>query len=488
MATNWIETDIPARLDRLPWSSWHWLIVIGLGITWLLDGLEVTLAGALVGMLRNPQSLGLSEAEVGASATAYLAGAVAGALLFGYATDLLGRRKLFFLTLLLYLTATGLTALSWNFASFVVFRALTGAGIGGEYAAINSAIDELIPARVRGHVDLIINATFWIGAAVGSLASIVFLDTRWFAPNVGWRLSFGIGAVLGLGILFVRRHIPESPRWLLIHGRGHEAEEVLGKVESELAAGGHRLDTAHGKIHFAARHRTPWREIWRSMVHDHFSRSILGLVLMASQAFFYNAIFFTYGLVLMRYYGTPAGSVGLYLLPFALGNFFGPLLMGRLFDSVGRKPMIAITYAGAGILLFVTGWLFKEGLLSASLQTAAWSAIFFIASSAASSAYLTVSEIFPLEIRALAIAVFFAAGTLVGGVSAPALFSRLIATGSRDVLFDGYAAASVLMIGAAVAELFIGVAAERQPLESISTPLSGVRPGAAHQAADFPES
>lgn len=472
-SSGWIETDIPARLDRLPWGRWHWLIVIGLGVTWLLDGLEVTLAGALAGMLQNPLSLGLSETQVGISATAYLAGTVAGALVFGYATDRLGRRKLFFLTLLLYLAATGLTAFSWNYPSFVVFRTLTGAGIGGEYSAINSAIDELIPARVRGHVDLVINSTFWIGAAIGGLASIVLLDSGWFGPDTGWRLAFGIGAILGIGILFVRRHVPESPRWLLIHGRHEEAESILRAVEAAVAS--HELpppDPA-SRIRLRVRRRTPWTEIRRSMLHDHRGRSVLGLILMASQAFFYNAIFFTYGLVLMRYYGTPAARVGYYILPFAMGNFAGPLLIGRLFDSIGRKIMITITYASSGILLFVTGWLFKDGLLTTGTQTAAWSVIFFVASAAASSAYLTVSELFPLEIRALAIAVFFAAGTLVGGVAAPALFSRLIATGSRDALFGGYVAASALMAGAAVAELFLGVAAERKSLESISKPLSG---------------
>jgi MFS family permease len=470
--TAWIDTDIPARLDRLPWSRWHWMIVIGLGITWLLDGLEVTLAGSLVGMLRSPQSLGLSEAQVGTSATAYLAGAVAGALVFGYATDRLGRRKLFFLTLLVYLFATALTAFSWNFWSFVLFRALTGAGIGGEYAAVNSAIDELIPARVRGHVDLIINATFWIGAALGALASIVLLNSLSLSPNVGWRLAFGIGASLGCVILLIRRHVPESPRWLLTHGRKEEAERILAEVETAVGRSGHQLTESKATVRLAVHDRTPWAEIWRSMFHDHRSRSILSLVLMAAQAFFYNAIFFTYGLVLMRYYSIPAEGIGFYMLPFALGNFLGPLLMGRLFDTVGRKAMIALTYAGSGILLLITGWLFNEGLLTANMQAVAWSVIFFIASSAASSAYLTVSEIFPLEIRALAIAIFFAAGTLIGGVSAPALFSRLIATGSRNVLFLGYAAASALMIGAAVVELYLGVAAERQSLESISAPLS----------------
>ena len=468
----WVETDVPARLDRLPWSRWHWLVVIGLGVTWLLDGLEVTLAGSLVGMFQSRASLGLSDPQVGFSATAYLAGAVAGALVFGYATDRLGRRKLFFATLVLYLVATGLTAFAWNFDSFVVFRFFTGAGIGGEYAAINSAVDELIPARVRGHVDLVINSTFWIGAVIGALASIVLLDTGWFGPNLGWRLAFGIGAMLGCAILFVRRHIPESPRWLMTHGQEKEAERIVSAVEDELAGGARNLPEPHGCVSLIVRERTPWNEIWRSMFHDNRSRSLLGFTLMAAQAFFYNAVFFTYGLVLIRFYGVPGEHVGFYMLPLAAGNFAGPLLIGKLFDTIGRKPMISGTYAVAGILLFLTSWMFREDLLSSRTQAFLWSAIFFVASAAASSAYLTVSEIFPLEIRALAIAVFYSSGTLIGGVGAPALFARLVATGSRTPLFWGYTASSALMLVAAATEAWIGVAAERQPLEKISAPLT----------------
>lgn len=452
------------------------MMVIGLGITWLLDGLEVTLAGSLVGMLKDPRSLGLSDTQIGVTATAYLAGAVAGALIFGYLTDRLGRRKLFFLTLILYLVATALTAFSWNFWSFVVFRIFTGAGIGGEYAAINSAVDELIPARVRGRVDLIINSTFWIGAAVGALASIVLLDFGWFGPNTGWRFAFFIGATLGLGILFVRRHIPESPRWLMTHGQEEEAERIVSNIEKDVEHAVHKSDSdlaeAEGAVRLVVRDHTPWKEIFRSMFRDNRERSLLGLTLMVAQAFFYNAVFFTYGLVLLSFYKIDASKVGVYLLPLALGNFCGPLLIGKLFDTIGRKPMIAVTYASSGILLFITSWMFKQDMLSAHMQAASWSVIFFIASSAASSAYLTVSEIFPLEIRALAIAVFYASGTLVGGVGAPALFGRLIATGSREVLFWGYTAGAALMLIAAAVELWIGVAAERQPLEKISAPLT----------------
>jgi MFS family permease len=467
-----IESDVPARLDRLPWSRWHWLIVIALGVTWLLDGLEVTLSGSLIGILKDPRTLGLSDAQIGWSGTAYLIGAVFGALVFGYATDRLGRRKLFFFTLALYLSATAATAFSWGFGSYTVFRALTGCGIGGEYAAINSAVDELIPARVRGHVNLVINSTFWIGAAVGATGAIVLTHLSSLPPTVSWRFAFGIGALLGLGVLFMRRHVPESPRWLLTHGEKAEAERVVTEVEHRVEAECGPLPPAHGTIRLRVRHHTPWREIWDAMAHRYRKRSFLGFTLMVAQAFFYNAVLFTYGLILLRYYGVSATSLGYYLLPLAAGNFLGPLLIGRLFDTVGRRKMIALTYAGSGILLAVTSWLFARNLLTAWTQAISWSVIFFIASSAASAAYLTVSEIFPLEIRALAIAVFYACGTLAGGVGGPALFAHLTQTGVRMNLFWGYLAASVLMILAAAAEWKYGIAAERQSLESITSPLS----------------
>lgn len=497
MATSqWIESHVPARLDRLPWSRWHWLIVISLGATWILDGLEVTLAGSLAGILTHREALGLSDAQVGASATFYLAGAVIGALLFGYGTDRLGRKKLFFITVAVYLVATALTAFSWSFASYAFFRALTGAGIGGEYAAINSAIDELIPARVRGRVDLMINGSYWIGAALGSAATIVLLDPRWLPVWLGWRLAFGIGATLGLVVIFFRRWIPESPRWLMIHGRNDEAEKIVDEVERTMAAGQwtqpwsggvmeywerqppitptlhHSSAPVEPPIRVRTRTHTPWREIWRTIVHDHRRRSVLGFVLMLTQAFFYNAIFFTYGLVLMRFYNVPSEKVGLYLLPFALGNVLGPFVIGHLFDTIGRKPMITATYAIAGVLLAFTGWLFHAGLLTAQTQTLAWTLIFFVASAAASSAYLTVSEIFPLEIRALAIAIFYAFGTLAGGVGAPILFGWIIGTGSKTALFAGYLVGAALMILGALVEALIGVPAERRSLESVAAPLS----------------
>ncbi|HET9857164.1 MAG TPA: MFS transporter [Chthoniobacterales bacterium] len=468
-----VESYVPARLDRMPWSRWHWLIVISLGATWILDGLEVTLAGSLGGILTRRETLGLTDIEVGATATCYLAGAVIGALLFGYGTDRFGRKKLFFITVAVYLIGTALSAFSWNFASYAFFRALTGAGIGGEYAAINSAIDELIPARVRGRVDLMINGSYWVGAALGSGATVILLDPNRFPISLGWRFAFGIGAALGLIVIFFRRWIPESPRWLMIHGRNAEAEEIVDEVERRFVSDPEKLpahDSPPTRIH--TRTHTPWREIWNAIVHQHRQRSLLGFVLMATQAFFYNAIFFTYALVLMRFYGVPEQSVGLYLLPFALGNVLGPVVLGHLFDTIGRKQMIAATYGLSGILLAFTGWLFHAGLLTAQTQTLAWMIIFFVASAAASSAYLTVSEIFPLEIRAFAIAIFYAIGTLTGGVGAPILFGWIIGTGSSDALFIGYLVAAVLMIFGAIVELWIGVAAERRPLEHVAAPLS----------------
>jgi MFS family permease len=472
-----IESYVPARLDRLPWSPWHWLIVIALGATWILDGLEVTLAGALGGILTRPETLGLTPARVGASATYYLAGAVAGALLFGYATDRFGRKKLFFITLSVYLIGTALSAFSWNFWSYAFFRAVTGAGIGGEYAAINSAIDELIPARVRGRVDLIINGSYWVGAALGAAGTLLLLNPSYMPIWLGWRCAFGIGATLGLIIIIFRGWIPESPRWLMIHGRNDEAEDILGEVERKImgpniSAVIDRRYSEAWPTRIRTRTHTPWQEIWNAIAHEHRRRSFLGFVLMSTQAFFYNAIFFTYALVLVKFYRVPEGNVGAYLLPFALGNALGPLMLGHLFDAIGRKQMIAATYGIAGILLALTGWLFDAGLLTAQTQTLAWTIIFFIASAAASSAYLTVSEIFPLEIRAMAIAVFYAIGTLVGGVGAPTLFGWIIGTGSVRALFLGYLVAAALMIFGALVEAWIGVPAERRSLEHVAAPLS----------------
>jgi MFS family permease len=471
-----IETDVPARLDRLPWARFHSLVVVALGISWVLDGLEVTIAGSIVGALEASPVLHFTPAQIGLVSSAYLAGAVAGALLFGYLTDRLGRRKLFMATLGLYLAATAATALSWDFWSFAVFRVATGAGIGGEYAAINSAIQELIPARFRGRTDLAINGSFWLGAALGALGAVVLLQPGLLPPDWGWRAAFGIGAVLGLGILALRRWIPESPRWLMLHGRLDECETVIAAIEYRVrtTAGGELLSVAAARIRLVVRSHTPVKRMIRAILHDYPRRAVLGLVLMTAQAFFYNAIFFTYALVLTRFYQVPSAAIGWYVLPFALGNFLGPLVLGPLFDTLGRRPMIAGTYAISGVLLALVGYLFRQDLVDAATLTACWSGIFFFASAAASAAYLTVSESFPLEARALGIAFFYAVGTAIGGVAAPSLFGILVGSGERGAVFLGYLFGAGLMIGAAVVELAIGIKAERQPLESVARPLSSV--------------
>jgi MFS family permease len=471
-----IETDIPARLDRLPWTRFHTLVVVALGITWVLDGLEVTVAGSIAGALQESPVLRFTAAEVGLVGSAYLVGAVTGAVLFGYLTDRFGRKRLFMVTLGIYLTATAATALSWDFWSFAVFRALTGAGIGGEYTAINSAIQELIPARFRGRTDLAINGSFWVGAAIGAGGAIIFLQPGVLPPDWGWRAAFGIGAVLGLFILGLRRFIPESPRWLILHARPAEAGTVVDEIERRVASAAETSLPAPSdrRIRLAASSRTPMVRMVLAIVRDYPQRTILGLVLMSSQAFFYNAIFFTYALVLGKFYGVPSASIGWYVLPFALGNFCGPLLLGPLFDTIGRKPMIASTYAISGVLLAIVGYLFRENLLTASQLTLCWTGIFFFASAAASSAYLTVSESFPIEARALAIAFFYAVGTALGGAVSPWLFGALIGTGERAAVFNGYLLGAGLMIAAALTELAIGIKAERQPLESVARPLSAV--------------
>jgi MFS family permease len=467
------ETDIPARLDRLPWGRFHTLVVVALGITWILDGLEVTLAGSVAGALRQSPVLQFSGTDVGFIGSAYLAGAVLGAVFFGWLTDRLGRKKLFFITLAVYLTATAATAFSWDLWSFALFRFITGAGIGGEYAAINSTIQELVPARVRGWTDLVINGSFWVGAAAGAAASVVLLDPALLPVDMGWRAAFLIGALLALIILFMRTWLPESPRWLITHGRAAEAVAVIDGIEDRFRRAGHELAPGpFPKIRLRARTHTPLSEIVSTLFQAHRQRTFVGLALMASQAFFYNAIFFTYALVLTEFYGVRADHVGWYILPFAAGNFLGPVFLGRLFDTVGRRAMIAFTYAASGVLLAATGWLFERNLLSASSLTACWMVIFFFASAAASSAYLTVSETFPLEIRALAIALFYAVGTGLGGIAGPLLFGALIETGSRAGVFGGYLLGAALMLAAAVVAALWGVAAERKPLESVARPLA----------------
>ncbi len=465
-------TDIPARLDRLPWSAFHWLVVTALGATWILDGLEVTVVGSLSGALTKSPTLHFSDSQVGLTASAYVAGAVLGALFFGYLTDRLGRKKLFTITVGVYLIATVLTGLSWNFWSFALFRFVTGAGIGGEYSAINSAVQEFVPARRRGQTDLIVNGSFWIGAALGALGSIVVLDPRLFAPDTGWRLAFIIGGLLAVIVIFLRRFLPESPRWLMTHGRPEEAERIVAWIEARSRPANSNSELT--RLHLSRMHRLTLAAVAQTLLRRYPRRVVLGLVLMATQAFCYNAIFFTYGLILTRFYGVASPRIGWFILPFAIGNFLGPLLLGRLFDVVGRKPMIAATYGIAGLLVIGVGVLFRAGALDAVTQTIAWSVIFFFASAGASAAYLTVGESFPLEMRALAIALFYAFGTAIGGIAGPALFGALIATGARGEIFWGYVLGGSLMLSAAGVELILGIAGERRALEELALPLSHV--------------
>jgi MFS family permease len=468
-----IETNIPSRLDDLSWSGFHTRVVLALGITWVLDGLEVTLAGALSGALKASPTLHFSNLDVGLANSAYLLGAVLGALGFGWLTDRIGRRKLFFITLALYLSATAATALSWNVASYALFRFLTGAGIGGEYTAINSTIQELVPARYRGWTDLLINGSFWLGAAIGAVAAIVLLDPATAGPDLGWRLAYGIGATLGLIVLLMRMWIPESPRWLMVHGHPDEAHRIVAEIERS-ATGHDRKQRAKDlpKIRLKMRDHTPLAEVARTLFVAYRERSLVGMTLMIAQAFFYNAIFFTFALVLTDFYGIASDHVGWYILPFAAGNFLGPVVLGRLFDTLGRRVMITLTYGVSGVLLALTGYLFSIGVLSAQTQTAAWMVIFFFASPAASAAYLTVSENFPLEVRALAIALFYAIGTGIGGVAGPALFGVLLDSGSRTSVFGGYLFGAALMIVAAAVAWRYAVAAERKSLESVAPPLA----------------
>jgi MFS family permease len=471
-----IATDIPSRLDRLPWARWHWLILIGLASVWVLDGLEVTIVGAIGSRLTEEGSgIALTESQVGIAATFYVVGACLGAVGFGYLADRFGRRRLFLITLAVYLVATVATAFAPNALWFWICRFFTGAGIGGEYSAVNSAVDELIPARLRGTVDLMVNGSFWLGTAVGAALSIPLLDTSLLPADIGWRILFGIGALLGIGILFVRRMVPESPRWLFIHGRERAAEDVVGDIESQVAAHtGARIDGPTTTIKVRQRRTVGLRLVVTTMLRSHAKRTWLGLSLFIGQAFLYNAVFFTYALVLARFFDVPANRIGWYLIPIGLGNFLGPFLLSRLFDAVGRRVMISFSYLGSGALLVVTALLFQSGTLTATTLTACWVAVFFLASAGASAAYLTVSEIFPLEIRAMAIAVFYAVGTGLGGAIGPLLFGRLIESGSLTQVMYGYLLGAALMMAAGLVEVLIGVEAARRPLEDVAAPLSAV--------------
>ncbi|MFI5493988.1 MFS transporter [Actinoplanes sp. NPDC051859] len=476
--TATVRTKVPARLDRLPWARWHWMIVIGLGTVWVLDGLEVTIVGNLSGRLSEPGSgLSITQSQVtGLGAATYVLGACFGALFFGWLTDRFGRKKLFMLTLGVYLFGTAMTALSFDPWWFFLFRFVTGAGIGGEYAAINSAIDELIPARHRGRVDIIINGTFWAGAALGALLTVPILTQ--LPASWGWRAAFALGAVLGLVILLVRRHVPESPRWMFIHGRGEEAERLVGDVERTVE----REDKVtlepvadDQAITIHTRRTIGFGEIARTLIRKYPKRAALGLSLFIGQAFLYNAITFGYAQILQTFFGVPAGNTGYYFAVIAVGNLVGPVVLAPFFDSVGRKIMITGSYVSSGVLLLGTAWLFSTGTLSAVTMTACWCVVLFFASAGASSAYLTVSEIFPMETRALAIAFFYAIGTAVGGVSGPLLFAELVGTGKVGDTVLAFVIGAVLMIAAGLVEAFLGVKAERQSLEQLATPLSAVK-------------
>jgi MFS family permease len=468
-----ITTNLPARLDRLPWARFHWLVVIGLGTVWILDGLEVTIVGSMSEALRPEDTgLGLSSFDVGLAGAVYVAGACLGALVFGQLTDRFGRKKLFLMTLVLYTIATVLTAFAPNPLWYFICRFLTGAGIGGEYAAINSAIDELIPAHYRGRIDVVINGSFWVGAAGGALLTIPLLDPTKVDPAIGWRLAFGLGAVLAVGVLLVRRHVPESPRWLFIHGREEQGEQIVHDIEQQVTREGHELAEPEETITIRQRHSISIPEIAKVVFTHYPRRTILCFALFVGQAFLYNAFFFTYGDTLTTFLGVE--QTGWYIAIFAASNFLGALLLSRLFDTVGRVRMISGTYILSGVLLAITGFLL--GGLTATTLTLFGAIIFFFASAGASAAYLTASEIFPMETRALCIAFFYAIGTAAGGITGPLLFGALIegASESKDItqIAVGYYIGAALMVIGGVVEILLGVKAERQALESIARPLT----------------
>ncbi|GAB3675221.1 MFS transporter [Angustibacter aerolatus] len=473
-----VKSLVPARIDRLPWTRFHWMIIVGLGVSWILDGLEIQIVSSVGTVLQDRDTLHLSTGDVGLMGSIYLLGEVVGALVFGRITDRVGRRKIFMITLALYLVASGVAGLSFSLWFLLLFRFLAGMGIGGEYAAINSAIDELIPSKYRGRVDIAINGTYWGGALIGAAASIFLLNPDLLPEDVGWRIGFFIGPVIGLAIIGLRRHIPESPRWLMTHGRLQEAEDTVDEIEAGIEAHGTKLPPVDESkaLEIHPQESVSYRQIARTMLRDYPSRSFLGFSMMVTQAFLYNAIFFTYALVLANVYDVKASHIGYFFFPFALGNLAGPLLLGHLFDTVGRRKMILATYGGSAILLAISAALFGAGVLSATTQTIFWCVIFFFASAGASSAYLTVSEIFPLELRGQAISFFFAISQLAGGVAAPFIFGKLVGDGSdRGPLTVGYFVGAAIMLAGGLIGWFFGVDAEGKSLEDIADPLSSVK-------------
>ena len=472
--TGTITTRIPARLDRLPWAKFHWLVILGLGTAWVLDGLEVTIVGTVASrMTEDGSGITISAGQIGLAGSIYVIGACLGALFFGQLTDRLGRKKLFLLTLGIYLVATAATALSFAPWYFFLARFFTGAGIGGEYAAINSAIDELIPARARGRVDLVVNGSYWLGAAAGSAVSIVLLNTAWLPKELGWRLGFALGVVLALAVLGVRRHVPESPRWLFIHGREDEAERIVGDIERAIEAEqDESLPEVDKQITVRQRTSIPFREIAKVAFTQYPRRAVLALALFVGQAFIYNGITFNLGTLMSGFYDVSSGFVPVFIILYAVSNFLGPVTIGRLFDTVGRKPMISGCYLGSAVLGVVLALLFTGQLLNEWTFIIVVMATFFLASAGASAAYLTASEIFPMETRALAIAFFYAIGTAVGGITGPLLFGDLIGSGVRgDVAIAFYVGSIVMAIGG-ITEIVWGVKAESQQLEDIAMPLT----------------
>ncbi len=484
--TGTIETAVPGRLDRLPWSRFHYRVLLGLGTVWILDGLEVTMVGSVASRLTESDSgLHLNAGQIGLAAAIYVVGACVGALFFGHLTDRFGRKKLFMITLAVYIVATVLTAISFAPWWFYLARFFTGSGIGGEYAAINSAIDELIPARVRGRVDLLINGTYWLGAAGGAALAIVFLDKDLLPADVGWRLAFAVGAVLGLTIMLVRRHVPESPRWLFIHGDQDEAERIVGDIESDvIEQTGEELDEVHETITVRQRKAIPFRTIAHTAFSLYPRRAVLGTALFVGQAFIYNGITFNLGTLFTTFFDVTSSFVPVFIIIYAVGNFFGPVLLGRLFDTIGRKQMITATYLGSALMtvplavLFLTDAVGPWGFLALVVAT------FFLASAGASAAYLTVSEVFPMETRAMAIAFFYALGTAIGGITGPLLFGSLIGTGERSMVTVAFLIGGGVMALGGIAEIFLGVRAERASLENIARPLTAQDTGGEEEAEE----
>jgi MFS family permease len=477
-----VRSLVPARMDRLPWSTFHWRMIIALGITWILDGIEIGLASAIGDILRREETLHLSTQVVTLSGGLYLLGEVVGALYFGRQADKLGRRKLFIVTLALYLIANALTALSFSTWFFLLTRFIAGMGIGGEYAAIHSAIDELTPARYRGRVDIAIAGTYWAGAMMAAAAQMLFLNPDLIPIDIGWRISLVLGPLIGLMIWPLRKYIPESPRWQLTHGMQKEAEATVDKIEADIRAQGIVLppvDPSHAVV-IKQKQSISYGQVLKVLFQQYTTRTILSLGLMITQSFLYNAIFFTFALILVDFYGVKQTSVFYYIFPFAFGNLLGPLLIGRFFDTIGRRKMIALTYCSSAVLLAISGWLFYKGMLDATSQTVLWCIIFFIASAAASSAYLTVSEIYPVEVRAQAISIVFAIAQSFGA-TAPPLFGWIISQAvdqethvvlSRVPLALGYVGSAIIMFGGGLIAWFFGVDAEGKSLEDVAPPLS----------------